>query len=88
MFTRRTLICTVGGLGFSLLAFGLGESGESFWRFFLDLPGFFVAAFTPGFGVHGNPQALNALMIVANTVFYSLIAYWLYPILVRRKKSD
>ena len=88
MFTKRALISTVGGVGVSLLAYAMGESGQSFWRFFLDLPGFFVAAFTPGFGVHGNPRALNALMMVANAIFYGLIMYWIYPTLIRGKPSD
>jgi len=88
MFTKRVLISTVGGIAVSLLAFALGESGLSFWRLFLDLPGFSVATFTPGFGVHGSMRAFNALLIFVNAVFYGLIIFWIYPSLIRDKTLD
>jgi len=85
MPVKRVLVSAAGGIGLSLLAFLMGKSGDSLWRVFLELPGFFIAAFTPGFGVHGDPRALYALMVTANAVLYGLVVYWCYPIVSPEK---
>jgi hypothetical protein len=85
MFTKRALVSAAAGIALSLSALGLGEWLRSDWASIPDLPGFFFAAFTPGFGVHGDPGAFKILMGIANAVFYGLIAYGIYPIVMLQK---
>src|SRR5215472_9762915 len=83
---ERVLISIAGGIALSLLVFKLGDSADPGWRVVPELPGFFVAMFTPGFGVHGDIKAFDRLMLTANGVFYVLVVFAYYPLFVRRKK--
>jgi hypothetical protein len=85
MFTKRALISAASGIALSFFALGLSEWIRSDWAYIPDLPGFFFAAFTPGFGVHGDMDAFTILMGSANAVFYGLITYGIYPFVMRQK---
>jgi len=59
MSTKRVLVSAAAGIALSLLAFALGEWIRSDWAYLPQMPGFFVAAFTPGFGVHRDMHAFT-----------------------------
>ncbi len=88
MLTRRVLLSMVSGVALSALAFIVGKSGGNGWRLIPELPGFVVAMFTPGFGVHGDVWAFYALMLIANAIFYGLAVYACYPLFTRKRKQD
>jgi len=89
LLTKRGLISTAAGIVLSLLGLALAKlgHGNTWWSDILILPGFFVAAFTPFFGVHSNNPGSIYLMLGANAFFYGLLAYGCYPIIARLRTS-
>ena len=71
LLTKRGLISTAAGIVLSLLGLALAKLGheDTWWSDILILPGFFVAAFTPFFGVHSNNPGSIYLMLGANAFF-------------------
>jgi len=62
LLTKRGLISTAAGIVLSLPGLALAKlrHGDTWWSDILILTGFFVAAFTPFFGVHSdNPGSID-----------------------------
>ena len=91
--SRSRFVASVAiGIAMSIIAFYVGWAIHKDWTAIPQLPGFLLAAITPGIGVHSeNRYSFPLLAIGVNAICYAVVVYWLWSVVTylrKRRRSD
>jgi hypothetical protein len=87
--SRARFVASVAiGMAMSIFAFCFAWATHKDWTAIPQLPGFLLAAITPGIGVHSdNRYSFPVLAISVNAICYAVAVYWLWSVVTYLRKG-